>query len=40
MIRNYFIIAWRSLKVNKVSSLINISGLALGLACVLLIADF
>ncbi|MES2277634.1 MAG: ABC transporter permease [Bacteroidota bacterium] len=37
MIRNYIKIAWRNLTRNKVSSMINISGLAIGLACVLLI---
>lgn len=37
MIRNYFKIGWRNLVRNKVSSIINISGLAIGLACVLLI---
>ncbi|MES2378162.1 MAG: ABC transporter permease [Bacteroidota bacterium] len=37
MIRNYFKIAWRNLVRNKVSSIINISGLAIGLACLILI---
>jgi len=37
MIRNYLKIAWRNLVRNKVSSTINIGGLAIGLACVLLI---
>jgi putative ABC transport system permease protein len=37
MIRNYFKIAWRNLVKNKAFSLINISGLALGMACSLLI---
>ncbi|OKS85963.1 ABC transporter permease [Mucilaginibacter polytrichastri] len=37
MIKNYFKIAWRNLTRNKVSSIINISGLAIGLACVLFI---
>jgi putative ABC transport system permease protein len=37
MIRNYIKVAWRNLTRNKVSSMINISGLAIGLACVLLI---
>ena len=32
MINNYFKIAWRSLKANKFYSIINISGLAVGLA--------
>ena len=40
MIRNYFKIAWRNLVRNKVSSIINISGLAIGLACVLLITMY
>jgi predicted permease len=37
MIRNYFKIAWRSLKHNRLLSLINIFGLSLGMACSLLI---
>lgn len=37
MIENYIKIAWRNLVRNKISSIINISGLAIGLACVLLI---
>ncbi|HVV56479.1 MAG TPA: ABC transporter permease, partial [Mucilaginibacter sp.] len=40
MIKNYLKIAWRNLMRNKVSSVINISGLAIGLACVLLIGMF
>ncbi|GAA4311254.1 ABC transporter permease [Mucilaginibacter gynuensis] len=40
MIKNYFKIAWRNLTRNKVSSTINISGLAIGLACVLLIGMY
>jgi len=40
MIRNYIKIAWRNLTRNKVSSIINISGLAIGLACVLLIGMY
>ncbi len=40
MIRNYIKIAWRNLLRNKVSSIINISGLAIGLACVLLIGMY
>jgi hypothetical protein len=37
MIKNYFKIAWRVLVRNKAFSIINIMGLALGLACSLLI---
>jgi putative ABC transport system permease protein len=37
MIKNYFKIAWRNLIRNKAFSTINISGLALGMACSLLI---
>jgi len=37
MFRNYIKIAWRNLVRNKVISLINVSGLAIGFACVLLI---
>lgn len=37
MIRNFLITAWRNLVRNKVYSLINITGLALGLACAILI---
>ncbi len=40
MIRNYIKIAWRNLVRNKVSSIINISGLAIGLACVMLIGMY
>jgi putative ABC transport system permease protein len=40
MIENYFKIAWRNLARNKVSSIINISGLAIGLACVLFIGMY
>ncbi len=38
MFRNYLKIAWRNLSRNRVFSLINIVGLAVGLACFLLIA--
>ncbi len=38
MLRNYLKIAWRNLLINKVYSLINITGLALGMAVVLLIS--
>ena len=37
MIRNYFKTAWRNLIRNKAFSVINISGLALGLTCSMLI---
>jgi putative ABC transport system permease protein len=37
MLKNYFLTAWRNLIRNKTFSLINILGLALGLACSLLI---
>ena len=40
MVRNYFKIAWRNLVLNKVSSAINIGGLAVGLACCLTIGLF
>jgi len=40
MIKNYIKIAWRNLVRNKVSSIINIAGLAIGLACVLLIGMY
>src|SRR5258705_10881159 len=38
MIKNYFKIAWRNLMKNKVFSIINILGLAIGLTSFLLIA--
>lgn len=38
MLKNYFIIAWRNLIKNKVYSLINILGLAAGMAVAMLIA--
>src|SRR5579871_355459 len=37
MIKNYLKIAWRNLVRNKVSSLINIGGLAVGMAVAMLI---
>jgi len=40
MIRNYFLIAWRNILRNKVNSVINIAGLAIGMACVILILFF
>lgn len=38
MIKNYLKVAWRNLMKNKVFSLINISSLAIGLTCCILIA--
>src|ERR1700733_12674604 len=38
MIKNYFKITWRNLVRNKVASIINIGGLAIGLACVVFIS--
>ncbi|SDK86024.1 putative ABC transport system permease protein [Catalinimonas alkaloidigena] len=40
MTRNYLLIAWRNLKKNKVFSLINIAGLAVGMAACLLILQY
>src|SRR5664279_3069130 len=40
MIKNYFKIALRNLRKNKVFSFINIFGLAVGLTCFMLIASF
>ena len=40
MIKNYFKIAWCNLRKNKVFSIINILGLAIGLTCFMLIALF
>jgi putative ABC transport system permease protein len=40
MIKNYFKTAWRNLSKNKVFSVINISGFAIGLTCFVLIAVF
>jgi putative ABC transport system permease protein len=37
MLKNYFVIAWRNLKRNKVFSVINISGLSIGIAASLLL---
>jgi len=37
MIKNYFKIAWRNLLRNKVSSFINVGGLAIGMAVAMLI---
>ena len=38
MFENYFKTAWRSLRKNKIFSILNITGLSIGLACSLLIA--
>jgi putative ABC transport system permease protein len=38
MLRNYFKTAWRSLRKNRLSSLINIGGLSIGMAVAMLIA--
>lgn len=40
MLRNYFIIAWRNIRKNKVFSLINILGLSIGIAACLLITQY
>ena len=40
MLKNYFKIAWRNLRKNRASALINLSGLAIGLAAFLLIIYF
>jgi len=40
MLKNYLKIALRNLNRNKINSMINISGLAIGLACVLLIGMY
>lgn len=40
MIRNYFKIAWRNLWKNKILSLINLGGLSIGIAAVLLIGMY
>src|SRR5215217_6565785 len=40
MLRNYFKIAWRNIRKNKVFSFINIAGLAIGMAACLLILQY
>lgn len=40
MLKNYLKIAWRNLVKNKTFSIINIAGLAIGLACFILIAMY
>ena len=37
MLKNYFKVAWRNMQRNKMNSLINVSGLSIGMACVILI---
>jgi putative ABC transport system permease protein len=37
MFKNYFLVAWRNLRRNKILTLINVAGLAVGMACCLLI---
>ena len=36
MLKNYFKVAWRNLQKSRVSSIINISGLAVGMAVAML----
>jgi putative ABC transport system permease protein len=38
MLRNYLTVAWRALQRNPTYTAINVGGLALGLACCVLIA--
>jgi len=40
MLQNYLKIAWRNIQRNKVTSVINIAGLAIGMSCVILIAMY
>ena len=40
MIKNYFKTAWRNMMRNKTSSIINVSGLSIGIACVLMIVIY
>jgi putative ABC transport system permease protein len=40
MIKNYIKTAWRNLVVNKVTSLISIAGLAVGIGCFILLATY
>jgi len=40
MIKNYFKTAWRNMMRNKISSFINVSGLSIGIACVLMIVIY
>lgn len=38
MLKNYLLVAWRNIIRNKTSGIINIAGLAIGIACVILIS--
>lgn len=38
MLKNYLTTAWRNIKRNKINSIINIGGLAIGMSCVIFIA--
>jgi hypothetical protein len=40
MLRNYFVIALRHLRQNRIFSIINVAGLAIGLACFILISMY
>jgi len=40
MLKNHFLIAWRNIKKHKTFSLLNISGLAIGLACCFLLVIY
>ena len=40
MFKNYLTIAWRNITSNPLFSLINVAGLAIGLACCILITLF
>ena len=40
MLRNYFKIAWRHIVHNKSYAIINIPGLALGMACFILLTGY
>ena len=37
MLRNHFLVFWRNLRRNKINSVINILGLAIGITCVVMI---
>jgi putative ABC transport system permease protein len=40
MLKNYIKIAWRNIRRNKINSVINIAGLAIGMTCVILIVMY